>query len=101
MAEDVTIASAMGCTTDEYRSTINQGKGSTHHKRGTDPARARTCVPEVARPSLMSLCPIETRTYMQLTMRKLLQLLATRKRRISITFRINQSCLMHYALVEL
>eukprot|EP00957_Ditylum_brightwellii_P194111 14782967-Ditylum_brightwellii.AAC.1 len=63
------------------------------HYRRTDPTRARRCISAVARPSFVSPCLMETRTYIQLLIRKVLQLLATRKRRISTSARLYPSCL--------
>eukprot|EP00957_Ditylum_brightwellii_P155888 11866978-Ditylum_brightwellii.AAC.1 len=86
MAEDVTIASTMSIATTPQKSVGSpptSTKDACTMKDKTDFVTARRYVSAMVRPSHVRPCPMETRTYMQSSMRKLLQLLTARKGRIS------------------
>eukprot|EP00957_Ditylum_brightwellii_P098802 7526850-Ditylum_brightwellii.AAC.2 len=96
MTKDVSIASTMGIATTPQMSVGSPSNGTkdTHDMKGkTDPATARRCVSEVARPSLVRPCLMEARIYTWSLMRKLLQFLTARKRRISTSLKLYLSCL--------
>eukprot|EP00957_Ditylum_brightwellii_P134382 10244921-Ditylum_brightwellii.AAC.1 len=86
MAKDVTIASTMGIAFTQQMSAESPSTGAKEvcaMKGRSYSMGVRRCVSAVARPSLMRPCLMETRIYTQPSIRKLLPLLAARKRRIS------------------